>query len=322
MDDVRLIIELLEQLSIKHPHEEAEGAVIVRNYGEDRRFLFANAPECQLIVLRDAGKTLQIELFQTGDQGNLDGLQGLAAAGVVASVILQGDMLRIPHFQPFKENVQRGFVGLVILPDFSGADHLHDHWEVLLLWRGLVVQIKDKRQQKHGRRLIPERVLALRAFRCGVFEEVCHQTLDIVVAAQIHKRVVAMAFLHVDEIQHLDVVPLGREKVSGITQKLTLRVKHNIAGICLTQVWFGEKPCFSGAGAAADQRIQIAPVFASVQPDGDILREDLVSRWDFVCVLSVHLHRRAPLGGAVLLPPPVIALGGEVYSDGKSVAQQ
>ena len=29
-----------------------------------------------------------------------------------------------------------------------------------------------------------------------------------------------------------------------------------------------------------------------------------------------------PLGGAVLLPPPVIALGGEVYSDGKSVAQQ
>ena len=131
-----------------------------------------------------------------------------------------------------------------------------------------------------------------------------------------------MALLHIDEIQHLNVVPLGREKVSGITQKLTLRVKHNIAGICLTQVWFGEKPCFSGAGAAADQRIQIAPVFASVQPDGDILREDLVSRWDFVCVLPVHLHGRAPLGGAVFFPPPVIALGGEVYSDGKSVAQQ
>lgn len=322
MDNVRLIIELLEQLSIKHPHEEAEGAVIVRDYGKDRRFLLADAPQLQFIVLCDAGKTLQIELFQAGDQGNLDGFQGFAAAGVIAPVILQGDMLRIPHFQPFKEDIQRGLVCLVVLPDFPGADHLHDHREVLLLRRGLVVQVEDERQQEHSCRLIPERVLTLRALRCGVLEEVRHQTLDIVVAAQIHKRVVAMAFLHVDEIQHLDVVPLGREKVSGITQKLTLRVKHNIAGICLTQVWFGEKPCFSGAGAAADQRIQIAPVFASVQPDGDILREDLVSRWDFVCVLSVHLHGRAPLGGAVLLPPPVIALGGEVYSDGKSVAQQ
>ena len=28
------------------------------------------------------------------------------------------------------------------------------------------------------------------------------------------------------------------------------------------------------------------------------------------------------MGGAVFFPPPVIALGGEVYSDGKSVAQQ
>ena len=29
-----------------------------------------------------------------------------------------------------------------------------------------------------------------------------------------------------------------------------------------------------------------------------------------------------PLGGAVLLPPPVIPLGGEVYSDSDPVAQQ
>ena len=231
-------------------------------------------------------------------------------------------MLRIPHFQPFKENIQRGLVCLVVLPDFPGADHLHDHREVLLLRRGLVVQVEDERQQEHSCRLIPERVLALRALRCGVLEEVRHQTLDIVVAAQIHKRVVAMALLHIDEIQHLNVVPLGREKVSGITQKLTLRVKHNVAGIGLAQVWFGEKPCFSGAGAAADQGIKIAPVSAAVQPDGDVLREDLVLRRNLVCILPVHLCGRTPMGGAVFFPPPVIPLGGEVYSDSDPVAQQ
>ena len=63
-------------------------------------------------------------------------------------------------------------------------------------------------------------------------------------------------------------------------------------------------------------------MFASVQPNGDIPREDLVSRWEFVCVLSVHLHGRAPLGGAVLLPPPIIALGGEMHPNSKSVAKQ
>ena len=42
MDNVRLIVKLLEQLSIKHPHEEAEGAVIVRDYGKDCRFLLAD----------------------------------------------------------------------------------------------------------------------------------------------------------------------------------------------------------------------------------------------------------------------------------------
>ena len=146
MDNVRLIIELLEQLSIKHPHEEAEGAVIVRDYGKDRRFLLADTPQLQFIVLCDAGETLQIKLLQPGDQGNLNGFQGFAAAGVIAPVILQGDMLRIPHFQPFKENIQRGLIGLVILSNLPGADHLHDHGEVLLLWRGLVVQVEDERQ--------------------------------------------------------------------------------------------------------------------------------------------------------------------------------
>ena len=125
MDNVRLIIELLEQLSIKHSHEEAEGAVIVRDYGKDRRFLLADTPQLQFIVLCDAGKTLQIELFQAGDQGNLDGFQGFAAAGVIVPVILQSNVLRISHFQPFKEDIQRGLIGLVVLPDFPGADHLH-----------------------------------------------------------------------------------------------------------------------------------------------------------------------------------------------------
>ena len=72
-----------------------------------------------------------------------------------------------------------------------------------------------------------------------------------------------MAFLHVDKIQYLDVVPLGQEQVSGIAEEFTLWVKHNVTGIGLTQVWLGKEPRFARAGAAADQRVQICLLYTS-----------------------------------------------------------
>ena len=57
--------------------------------------------------MRDTRKRGQIELFQTGHKGDLNGFQRLTAAGVVGAVVFQRDMLRVTHFQPFKQLVQR-----------------------------------------------------------------------------------------------------------------------------------------------------------------------------------------------------------------------
>ena len=46
----------LKQLGIEHTHDEIEGAVVIRNYGEYRRFLFADLPQIHLIALGDAGQ--------------------------------------------------------------------------------------------------------------------------------------------------------------------------------------------------------------------------------------------------------------------------
>ncbi len=222
VDEIRLMIKLLEQLGVEHSHEKVKGAVIVRDHGENRRFLLSQTPQLQFIVLGNAGQTVQIELLQAGDQRDLDGLQRLAAAGVIVPVVFQGDVLRIAHLQPLEENVQSGLVGVVILPDISGPDHLHDHGKILLLRRGLVVQIEDQRQKQHGGRLIPEGVLRLAALRCGVFEQVRHQTLNVVVIPQIHEGVVAVAPVHVDEIQHPDRIPLCLQQLAGAHEQLSL----------------------------------------------------------------------------------------------------
>ena len=117
-------------------------------------------------------------------------------------------MLRVTHFQPFKQLVQRRHIFVVVLPYLSGAYHLHDHREVLLVLRRFVMQIEHQRQEQHRRRLIPKRVLALTALRRGVLKQVCHKALNVVVIPQIDKGVVAMALVHIDKVDHLDVVAL------------------------------------------------------------------------------------------------------------------
>lgn len=88
VNGVGLIVELLKQLGVEHTHDEIEGTVVIGNYGEYRRFLFADLPQIHFIALGNAGQRIQIELFQTGDKGNLDGFQRLSAAGVICPVIL------------------------------------------------------------------------------------------------------------------------------------------------------------------------------------------------------------------------------------------
>ena len=114
------------------------------------------------------------------------------------------------------------------------------------------MEVEHQRQQKHGRGLVPERVLALGAFRCGVLEKVGDKALNVVVVSQIDERVVAMAFLHVDEVDHLNVVTLGFQKPARITKQFTLRVQTHKAGVGVHHIWLGKKPCLACAGASAD----------------------------------------------------------------------
>lgn len=68
------------------------------------------------------------------------------------------------------------------------------------------MEIEYESQKQHGRCLIPEGVLRLTAFRCGVFEEVGDKSLNVVIISQIHERVIAVASFHVDQVKNFDVI--------------------------------------------------------------------------------------------------------------------
>ena len=141
---VRLSIELLEQLGVEHSDDEVVGAVTVGDHRKDGGFPFSNFSQLHFIRLGDSRQRSQVELFQMGDQGDLNGFQRLAAAGVVALVVPHGDMLRVFPLQPLEQLVQGGGIFLVVLFHITGSDHVHDHGEVLLLRGRFVVKIGDQ----------------------------------------------------------------------------------------------------------------------------------------------------------------------------------
>ena len=203
-------------------------------------------------------------------------------------------MLRVPFLQSFKQLIENGLVFLVVLLHIAGSDHLHDHREVLLIGRSLIMEIADKGLEQHGCRLIPERVLCLRSFGCCILKEVCGKPLNIIIAADIHEWVVAMAFLHINEVKDFDLIALLLQQMTGIPEQFTLWVKHNKRSIRIHNVGLGVEACFTCTGTAAYQHIQVSAVLSSVQADGDILRQQLVFRLILVGIFLVDRTSRAP----------------------------
>ena len=80
------------------------------------------------------------------------------------------------------------------------------------------MEITDKSLEQHRRRLIPEWVLRLRAFGRCVLKEVGSKPLNVVIAADIHERVVAMAFLHINEVKDFYFIALLLQQMTGVPE--------------------------------------------------------------------------------------------------------
>ena len=102
MYNVRLVVKLLEHLRVQHTDDKIKGTVVVRNNRKDCHLALSQLVQLQLIGLRDACKGLQVKFLQTGDQGDLNRLKRLTGTGMVASIILQSNVLRISGLKPFK----------------------------------------------------------------------------------------------------------------------------------------------------------------------------------------------------------------------------
>ena len=142
MDDIRLIIQLLEQLRIEHAHQKIEGTVVVRDDSKDSCLFLPDLRQFHFIILGDTCQRFQVELFQSGYERNLDGFQRLASPGAIVPVVFQCYVFLVSHLQLVEQKIQRRLEVIVFLLHLSRADHVQDHREILLLRRCLIMQIE------------------------------------------------------------------------------------------------------------------------------------------------------------------------------------
>ena len=193
----------------------------------------------------DGGKAVKVEFFQSGYKGYLNGFQSFTGTRTIVAVIFQCNMVGTSFGKTGKQSVKRRHKSIVILLNFSGAYHLHNHREILFFGRRFVVQIENKCQQQHHCRLIPKRVLRLTAFWRGVLKNIRDKLLNIIIRMKINKRVIAIALIHIDEIKNFDVITFCFQETSCIPHILSLRIENDKACIRLHNVRLCIEPCFA-----------------------------------------------------------------------------
>ena len=131
-----------------------------------------------------------------------------------------------------------------------------------------------------------------------------------------------MAFVHVEQVDHLDDVTLGPKQAAAVVEQLALRVEDDKGGVRVHEVGLSVKPRLARAGAAADQHIQISPVPPPVQPDGHILGQDLIVCLLPPSILPVDAPSLPPLRRPMLLLHPIIPARGQIDPNAQRIGQK
>ena len=73
-------------------------------------------------------------------------------------------------------------------------------------------------------------------FGSGGFEQVCYHLLHIVVVLQIGKGVIAVAFVHIQKIDHFDLITLPFQQATAIAEQLSFAIQDEKRGVRLAEI--------------------------------------------------------------------------------------
>ena len=155
---VCLAVQRLDELGVNHADQIIQRLIRIRDAAEQRDFAFAQFRQVQFVRHRQLGNGRQIECSQAYTYADEDGFCGFASRLFENAVLLAGDAVGFAHFQALEQDVKRRLVVIIVLADFGGGNHLHDHREVLFFGWSFVQQVQHEGLEQGGFGLLPEGV--------------------------------------------------------------------------------------------------------------------------------------------------------------------
>ena len=192
------------------------------------------------------------------------------------AVLLTGDAVRFAHFQALEQDVQRGLVVVIVLVDFGGSNHLHDHREVLFFGRGLVQQLQHEGLKQGCLGLYPERIAALRMRWRGVLNQIFYQSQHFTVIMNIYKWVVTERCSGIYKVKNDDLIPLLLQQIAGLTQNFSFWVRNDHRAGTLQHIRHTVGACLACAGAADNQDVGVVLMLITIYSNVKVLRQQQI----------------------------------------------
>ena len=157
---VCLAVQRLDKLGVDHTYQIIEGLVRIRDTAEQGNLTLTQFFQVQFVRHGQLGNRRQVERGKAHTHADQNGFCGFARGLFENAILLTSDAVGFAHLQTLEQDVQRRLIVIIILVDFCGSDHLHDHREVLFFGRSLVQQVQHEGLEQRRFGLFPEGVAA------------------------------------------------------------------------------------------------------------------------------------------------------------------
>ena len=171
---VGCLAQKVKELGVDHAYENVEGAVRVGHDEEQGGLAVSQRVQRQLVAARDLAQLGNVEGGEASAAAHEYALGGLAGRELVLGVLAHGEVPRVFGLELIKQAVHGVLELLVVLADFHAVEHFKHRAEVLLLLRGLIMDVADERHVEQLLGVRPELVALLPAAR-GVGYEAGHE---------------------------------------------------------------------------------------------------------------------------------------------------
>ena len=175
---IRAFTQQVEQLAVAHGNQEVERAVRIAHDQKQRRFLFSESVQRQLVLRGEIAQFCNVERSKPRAAGNQDAFRCLARRQLKGFILPHCEMVRRVSLQVCKQQIYGVLKVLIILPHLHTAQHIQQAAEILLLRRTLIMQVSNQRGQQQTFAFVPEGVSAF-SLALRVLHEYVHQFQNV-----------------------------------------------------------------------------------------------------------------------------------------------